>query len=222
MFQTKSTEKTKKKFEHSIEMAKRIIKDNQNIPIESIEHPIYRVIHIFALSIQSDLLQHVITTQEYDIPKFRSLFYPEYDLLKEHNIQLKIYDGVDTTNKVNIDFNRDVVLSLPWSPNRFRSVLSNLNRENWSYDSLNHQAEYLEPFKIGVIINGIHSSSIGILNRKGSIPAQVINMGSLFELIETDGIFYYNIKTKKKISKVRYFEEAVIFEIGRLINSEKK
>lgn len=201
-------------------MAKRIIDDNQNISIESIEHPIYRVIHIFALTIQSDLLQYVITTPEYDIPKFQSLFYPEYELLKKQNIQLKIYDGVDTTNEVTIDFNRDVVLSLPWSPNRFRSALSNLNRENWNYDSLNHRAEYLEPFKIGIIKNGMHSSSIGILNGKGSMPAQVIDMSSLFELIETDGIYYYNIKTKKKISQVRYFEEAVIFEIGRLINSK--
>lgn len=221
MIKIKSTETTKKKLKHSIEMAKRIIDDNQNISIESIEHPIYRVIHIFALTIQSDLLQNVITTPEYDIPKFQSLFYPEYELLKNQNIQLKIYDGVDTTNKVTIDFNRDVVLSLPWSPNRFRSALSNLNRENWSYDSLNHWAEYLEPFKIGIIMNGMHSCSIGILNGKGSMPAQVIDMSSLFELIETDGIYYYNIKTKKKISQVRYFEEAVIFEIGRLINSKK-
>lgn len=202
-------------------MAKKIIEDNQNISIESIEHPIYRVIHIFALSIQSDLLQHVITTREYDIPHSSSLFFPKYDLLKKHNIQLKIYDGVDTTNKVTIDFNRDIVFSLPWSTGRFRGALQNLNRENWSYDPLNHRAEYLEPFKIGVITNGFHSSSLGILNRKGSMPAQVIDMSSLFESIETDGIYYYNKKTKKKISKVSYFEEAVIFEIGRLINSKK-
>ncbi|MEO4053354.1 DUF6710 family protein [Solibacillus sp. CAU 1738] len=221
MLKFKSNSSIKKKFIHSLEMAKKIIEDNKNISLESIDHPIYKVINIFAMAIQSDLLRNVITTHEYDIPKPTSLFYPDYDLLKKHNIKLKIYDGVDTSRKVDIDFSRDMVLSLPWSSKRFRSALFNLKRGDWLYDSMNHRAEFLEPFKIGVIMNGIHSSSIGILNRQGNMPAQVIDLSSLFDLIETDGIYYYSKKNKGKISKVKYFEEAVIFEIGRLINSNK-
>lgn len=211
------------KFSQSIENAEEIINGSQLFSLDSLDHPIYRVIHIFARSMQAQFLQEIITTHEYKIPHQRDihLFHPEYSLLKENGIPLLIYENVDLSENVNIDFNKDVVFSFPWSFSRFRSALSNLNRGDWKYDGLNHRAYYLEPFKIGVMHNGLHSSSVGILFNQGTMPAQVIDMSSLYEWIYSDGLNFYSIKTNKKIAKVASFEEAVIFEIGRLIHNKK-
>lgn len=211
------------KFKKVVEHSANIIIENKNISLESFEHPIYRVIGIFAKSVQSKYLQYVLTTEEKNIPHFNyiNLFHPNYSVIKENNIPYTIYDSVDYESKVSVDFNKEIVISFPWSIERFSSALKNLNRDNWEYDPLNHMAYYFEPFKIGVVYNGMHSSTIGILLNKGTIPAKVIDMSSLFEWIRTDGLYYYNLKTGKRLSKVASFEESVIFEIGRMIHINK-
>ncbi|WP_421102990.1 DUF6710 family protein [Sporosarcina psychrophila] len=205
------------KFENSMLMAKNIINENTNISLDDSEHPIYRAIHIFAFSIQSRLLQPIMTTVEYDIPKIDNLFYPPYHVLKENNIPLEIYEDSQNTTSVMLDFSKDVVFSIPWSPRRFIGAISNISREEWLYHELNHRAVFIEPFKIGLIENGFHSGSVGILNRKGVLPAENLKMHCLYDWIETDGVYFYKKDSRKKLCEVQSFEEAVIFEIGRLI-----
>lgn len=214
---------TRNKFKHSLAIANNIIEINKNIPLNSIDHPIYKIIHIFARAIQSEFLQYIITTTEYEIPHQRdiNLFHPEYALIKKHDIPTSIFTEMETDKKVTLDFSKDVVLSFPWSLSRFYSAMTNIKKGEWEYKQNNHMALFIEPFKIGVIINGYHSSTIGILTSQGTMPARVIDMSSFYNWISTDGLYYYNIITNKKIDKVASFEESVIYEIGRLIYSKK-
>ncbi len=215
--------KIKKKFNMSIQNAKEIISMYPQISLDSLDHPIYRVIHIFARSMQARFLQEVITTHEYEISqdRNRNLFHPPYKLLKENNIPFLIHETSEANKEVILDFSKDLIFSFPWSIKRFKSALKNINRENWTYDILNHRAYYIEPFKIGYMYNGLHSSSIGIVFNSGEMPARTIDMSSLYDWVSSDGINYYNKKTNKKISKVPCFEEAIIYEIGRLIVESK-
>ncbi|MGE7787764.1 DUF6710 family protein [Lysinibacillus sp. NPDC096259] len=210
---------TRKRFKHALEIANNIIEDNESISLDSINHPIYKVIHIFARGIQSHFLQNIITTYEHDIPHQRdiNLFHPEYNLIKKHNIPTEIFSEMYTEKEVMIDFSIDIVLSFPWSLSRFYSVMVNIKRGEWEYKPSNHIAHYIEPFKIGIITNGYHSSTIGILTSQGTMPAKVIDMSIFYKWIYSDGIYYYNRSTNKKIDKVTSFEESVIYEIGRLI-----
>lgn len=87
-----------------------------------------------------------------------------------------------------LDFSKDIGFSIPWSPIRFIEAISNISREEWLYDEINHRVVYIEPFKIGLIQNGYHSGSVGILNRKGILPAEKLKMQSLYDWVETDGV----------------------------------
>ncbi|WP_407717042.1 DUF6710 family protein [Lysinibacillus capsici] len=46
-------------------------------------------------------------------------------------------------------------------------------------------------------------------------------MSIFYKWIYSDGIYYYNRSTNKKIDKVTSFEESVIYEIGRLIYNKQ-
>jgi len=211
------------KFKNSLKVANEIINKNVDISLDNSEHPIYKVIQIFARSIQSKYLQYIITTPEFDItnPNDINLFQPKYQLAMKQGIPSSIFTEIYTKDKTTLDFTKDVVISFPWSLNRFERVAKYIKRGNWKYDVINHEAQFIEPFKIGIIKNGHHSSSIGILNSQGELPAQIIDMTNFYQWIFTDGRYFYSVETKKKIGEVDSFEEAVIFEIGRLIYTKK-
>ena len=212
----KIDEIVKLKFHNTLNMATNILERNTNIPLDSNDHPIYHLINVFALSLQAKWLQEVITANEHKAKIIGNMFIPDYKHFKFHNIPFELYEEVEK-ERIEIDFSKNIVISNPWNRTRFENILFDLANEEWEYDELNHRAEYYEPLKITIVRNGMHSSAAGILKRQGKLPAQELSINCFYKWIKTDGVNFYKMEDDTLICEVPSFEEAVLFEIGRLI-----
>lgn len=205
---------------NSLDLAESVIKDTGfEVPLSSSEHPIYLTIGIFAAGVQSRLMQYIFTTSNNAVPNFKELCVPAPNDLKKHNIPTAYEANASTVEQITIDFSKDLVFSQPWNKFRITSTLTSIKRNEWKQDKLNHQFIYLEPFKIASIFNGMHSGTTGILLKQGilSSETEVIDYSYLYDYVYTDGVHFYAKNNHKIISEVNSLEEAIIFEIGRLI-----
>lgn len=117
----------------------------------------------------------------------------------------------------------DMVLPWPWSLSRYIDNVSRIGTAKgrpWKQDHNNHYVDLWLPWRIGFVRGGNHSITAGILAGEGTlIPAHVWDMSFLFERIKTDGIHWY--VDGKKTETVKSWRTAAVFEIGRLITTQK-
>lgn len=148
--------------------------------------------------------------------------------------------GISKINLPNQDYlvklNKHIVLPWPWDLNRYIDCLSfigsekygpyagkdiehfDLGKAPWVQD-YNHQICVWLPWGIGFVYSGNHSIMTGISAGEGEIiPEEVHDYSYLLKLIYTDGIWWYDKKSKNKLSRVKDYRFAAVFEIGRLMN----
>lgn len=121
-----------------------------------------------------------------------------------------------------IDLKESDAVVLPWNRDRFNQSIIGLKNQDFKYDKLNHMSHYYQELDICFVYNGLHSISTGIGYEKGEIYANIIKIEKLFDNIYTDGLFWYNSHTDKKIVtvsgdiKIQDFRIAILYELARM------
>jgi hypothetical protein len=169
--------------------------------------------------LQSDLLLAVAEEGKYPRPVMtpREFFFDG------------IFQGQDHEEMINHTLNpndhplflaTDMLLPCRWSMSLYIENLSHIGAIKgfpWQQDYCNHSVDLWLPWKIGFIHGGNHSITAGILAGEGTlIPEHVYDMSYLFQIIKTDGAFWY--VNGYKAETVKSWRSAAIFEIGRLMN----
>lgn len=120
-----------------------------------------------------------------------------------------------------------IIFTRPWNLERYVCNLSYIGRHkaldescNWRQDN-NHDVEVWLPWGIGFVCSGNHSILAGIAASEGYIiPSSVIDYSYLFKEIYSDGVWWFDHKSGRKIQKVTHYRIAAAFEIGRLMNRD--
>jgi hypothetical protein len=148
--------------------------------------------------------------------------YVTYDALKENEI-------ADTEFFLHLA--KHLVFPWPWKYERYVNALATIGSKKhtpnkifpwirdtaWRQDS-NHYVTLWLPWGLGFVDGGNHSIAAGILAGEGTIkPRHVYDMQFLLQLIHNDGLYWYETKTKKKLSPVENYRVAAVFEIGRIM-----
>lgn len=116
---------------------------------------------------------------------------------------------------------RHIVLSTPWKRPGFVSALAIIGTGKklgaWRQDP-NHRVSLLLPWGIGIVTNGNHSISAGILAGEGEIvPSEVADLSPLLGKVRCDGAYYVDIQSGRPVAQVLDQRIAAVYEIGRLM-----
>ncbi|AYF55182.1 hypothetical protein DFH04_10780 [Clostridium novyi] len=153
----------------------------------------------------------------------------EYLYVDSLGKQIKYYEFIQESKvegkSVTIKLGQDPVITRPWNVNRLIGAYSNIGKGktsgNWQQDS-NHRTELWLPFGITFVNSGNHSITTGILNNEGSLEVtEIYDMSNIFHHIYCDGVNFFRTKDNSLYASVENFSLAIVYEIGRLINSYK-
>ena len=118
--------------------------------------------------------------------------------------------------EVFFDYSKDCILPVPWNPDRAKAINKVIMQNDWEQDITNHSIELWLPIGVAFVLGGHHSIAAGVLYSKGNIITdKIFDMKLLYDHFYCDGVDYRRKKDGRKISKVKYFEFAIVFEIGR-------
>ena len=134
---------------------------------------------------------------------------------------------LDLGNSESLDLAKDRVIIAPmWRENSLKNHIANIKYNSWKYHKGIHQAFKYSIINVGYVHNGIHSSTMGQLYKKGAIhDVEYIDTATYYEHIYTDGIYWRYIDNKEPIYKDEVIEDIrfpLIFEIGRLLYELEK
>ena len=126
-----------------------------------------------------------------------------------------------STPRITLNLSRDIVFSTPWHRRRYSEALACIGVGKmcgaWRQDA-NHRVSVLLPWGIGFVLGGNHSIASGIMAGEGSVDViEAYNLNPLFDLMDSDGLYYRNKKTRKPLARVNDHRRAAVFEIGRLM-----
>ncbi|RCX18124.1 hypothetical protein DFP94_10778 [Fontibacillus phaseoli] len=151
---------------------------------------------------------------------FDKLFFPLNEAVTpDGNRASNLLVGKNTyAGKLNLK--RDPLISSPWNVGRLKRAIHNIRADDWQPDG-NHDYEIYYPQRLGLVIGGTHSSSIGIVNAEDVYVSGCTeyDMGILFRYVHTDGEWYYTSHDNKPFHKVEFIEFAIIYEIGKLMSN---
>ncbi|MFI3205631.1 MAG: DUF6710 family protein [Clostridia bacterium] len=127
-----------------------------------------------------------------------------------------INTGAYTDEKKTIDLEDDIVFVRPYEQVKLYDKLIYIKKNPFKYDENNHVACYYTHLDFAYISNGMHSSSAGIIHKKGKILADVIDTTILYEkfYFYTDKCF--DINSRKEIYRLEDFRLGLLFEIGKI------
>ncbi len=187
-------------------------------------HPIFDVIKLIGLRLQSNYLSNLLYTDKRlpDIDPWRVFF----KFSEKVNDGKEVYDFLEKIEQdFIVDLAKDLVLPWPWSFKRQIMSIARIGTGRswgeWDEDNLNHNLELWLPMRIGFVRGGNHSISSGVLQGEGKLSAKsVYDVSKLYDYIYTDGAYFYRKIDNSIISETLSVEFAVIFEVGRII-SEK-
>lgn len=218
-----STPSNKVRFDHILDFALKVEKDNPKGLID--------LIRALLKPLQSELLMSTIENELY---KSRKELNPYDFFISNEKIDLSSkenYIDLDS-KKFLIHLSKDSILPCPWNRERYIDALGYIGTgkekpyliENycrrpveWKQDS-NHRVIIWQPWGIVFVNSGNHSIATGILEGEGTLtPTNVYDMGSILDKIKCDGNNYILINSNEIIEQVRDVRIAAIFEIGRLL-----
>lgn len=124
---------------------------------------------------------------------------------------------INKCGKKKIFFSRDFVVSVPWQIKRYIDANLNIYKNVFRYHNTNHYSVYYKGLDITFIDNGYHSTFAGILNKKGYIISDVINVENLFSYIDIDeNLEYFDIKSQEVLSGKIDFRIALLYKISKI------
>ncbi|VDN46683.1 conserved protein of unknown function [Petrocella atlantisensis] len=216
-----------KKFNQILKSANEII--NENRMIEDMygekckNHPIFNFIRLLGRSTQTEYLQSLFIEGKGPKQVKEDIFINVMETINIGGKEVKIFDLIERIDhKGSLKLGRDLILPWPWNYNRYCSALCNfgseLHSKEWKEDKINHCIELWLPVGVAFVHGGNHSITAGIIQAEGEVtPYQCVKMDKYYDYIYTDGVYYREIQSCEKISKVESLEFAAIYEIGRLI-----
>ena len=167
------------------------------------------MIDIIKRDIQSEYIADLFYHDEAKtmrMPMFPEIYYDKDG--KEHELKF--------SENQEISLKEKCVITFPWERKRMSDNIINIVKNGFKNYPINHDVYYYKDLNIWQVLNGNHSIATGIYTQKGTVLAKVIDMKPLFENIETDGEYFYNIYNGVRIREVQDFRVAVIFEIAKM------
>ena len=209
---------------------------------ESNPRDLYILIKILGRNIQynyfSEFIKHAgvkgleeHTSRHLTQPKQSSLWIDAHD----KNVSPKLRDWImnEVTNNpgdkaVTVDLAKDIVLPWPWNYYRFKGAVENIGKKKpwgpWSQDESNHMLMCWEPIGICFVGGGNHSLMAGIVNQEGVVKSHIVNeMDAMYEVIMCGDGESYSFQDNERwelASKVQNLDFALIYEIGRILQSK--
>lgn len=240
--ETKEKQKNKRanaQLNNVLEKAKYILEENPHLVYEQ-QHPIFSYIKIFTDLIQSKLTTLVLMNGRDNIYLKKYKWFNTVEaymnpidriFLGEKFSNAKLY----TNTNLSISNARDPIVTHLWNATRLSDAIRNIGKgmvnksfseigmkkENaFKYDDINHKGEFIYPLGVTNIYNGNHSISAGLNKSEGHIIIdEVVDISYLYDEYVFDGRYFINNKTGEK--EEIYFEFGALFEIGRLLLSNK-
>lgn len=197
----------KKAFDHLMAVAAKLPPTAKPELIRAIVRPIQSDL-LLAVGEEGQDARPEITPSSFFFEKLLDV--QSYEMMKKHER--------DNT-EFSLSLASDMVMPCPWSLTRYIDNLGHIGARQgnpWKQDKINHYIDLWLPWKIGFVRGGNHSIAAGIIAGEGQVtPEHVYDMSYLFELVRTDGLFWYI--NGQKSEKVKSGRTAAVFEIGRLL-----
>ena len=183
------------------------------------------LVRLLGRNLQSNFMSLAVTClNEHKIPNLepKLVWFDEFHPLNAEGIRL--FDLKQRVAQRTLNLASDLILPWPWNLERVASSLSCIGNDRrsrpWKQDEINHFVEYWLPFGIGWVKGGNHSIMTGIIQGQGAIITDdAFDLTMLFPLVRFDGDAFIRISDGSCIQKVKNFEFAAIFEVGRIMNS---
>ncbi|HDX9705977.1 DUF6710 family protein [Bacillus sp. SIMBA_074] len=171
--------------------------------------------------IREDLKTSVMTTIFYREEHFkdydRRMFFP-MSYYNENGEELKIY-GISNKESININLKDECVIAIPWNRKRMKKAVKEIYIRDFVFDPYNHESTYYTPINVCHIECGNHSIAAGIGYAKGRITSKKVDISEAFPHLFSDGAYWYNVHTKRKLYPVFDFRIAILFELAKLKNN---
>lgn len=218
----------KKQFTNIMNFAENIIQKNRSLEesneTNTYNHPIFNLIRLLGKGTQYKLMAELIVNGKEPKMDKTLIFFDFFDERIEDSVK-----GFSLIKKVNFDkkieLKKEVILPWPWNIERLSNSMCNFGSElfckDWKEDPTNHFIELWLPFGISWVNGGNHSITTGILQGEGSITPTAYDISDYYDRVYCDGEYYRLRSNNSKLSKVYNVEFAAIYEIGRIIRSER-
>lgn len=210
-FRNKKIERKKKQFRNLVNLGLQIYNENPNA--------LQPYINGLARKVQYQRFVDFASSDIHAAPwNEKNDFFgqPMNSISIEEIISIMREDAINHT----INLATDVVVPQPWKHSDFINCMTFYGEPEkaWKEVTTNHKGHTYLPSNISWIGGGNHSITTGYLKDTGSFKSsEVYNLNKIFNFIYSDGFFFWNKKTGRKISKVIFMEFAAIYEIERQV-----
>lgn len=140
-----------------------------------VERALGRLVRLAALRLQSEAL--LGWAHRAGLPRFLHDALPSG--IRRHLEALGVRFGFTGEATAEVDLATTPVLAFPWKDIRFLNALLLIG--NWRYDPDNHCLCLYHPLGLAVFYNGMHSGAVGVLERRGRLPASEADLGPAYQ-----------------------------------------
>ncbi|MFS1663437.1 DUF6710 family protein [Streptococcus sp. zg-JUN1979] len=162
--------------------------------------------------VKIDLASSAKLNAVYDNEWHQFLFPESFDWKGNLIVSLK-----DTGEEKEFTLNEQTYIST-WKPKSLLKSFFDIRKTGFKQNG-NHEAYYYKELDLLHVYNGLHSSLAGSMS-SGVVKAKVVSIEHLFDMLETDGVYWYcyqSIKDDKRLrGKVINFRLAFLFELARI------
>lgn len=207
------------KFNSIMEIAKDII--YSNIEIKDSNHPIFDYIRLLGKSIAyNSILTGIYNLSDRD-EILKGNIYKNTIWEIHRSIPMDIRLSLGTINNKEINILKDTVITFPWNKKRIVDNFLDIGEDRkygvWEYKNTNVSSVLIAPIGVVLILNGNHSTMVGIIQGGNFKPDRCIDISIMYKYIETNGIRFKNIEDNSLIIESNSVEISALFEIGRLL-----
>lgn len=117
--------------------------------------------------------------------------------------------------KVELNLAETSVITDVWDQEKMRDAIRNVFQHGFQYIKMQHQAYYYPELELCEVYNGNHHVEAGKYFKNGKITAEVIHLSKLYDLLDTDGVYWISRENGNKLGRVRDFRMAILYELAR-------
>lgn len=170
------------------------------------------IIQALAIELQGSLLYDFIANEE------KSVFNPACVFLLNYFDGSHAVDALsdENTRYTTLDFSKDVVLCQPRCTRNMGKTLVSIKKNGFINDKGNHRGYFFDGMDFAIVWNGYHSSSAGIVAKKGTMEASVWDIKQYFNHItiideersksdtaaDDFDTYWQNIHTGKRLDRI--------------------
>lgn len=121
---------------------------------------------------------------------------------------------IETDMKHTLNLSKDVVVA---SVSKGNSLIKHLeSRLDDKYiQTSSHTAKFFNYINLGIIYNGIHSTSSAMYYKSGIVTANICEFTRLFETTTTDGVEWWSEIKNQSMGLLRDYRYAVLYEVAK-------